>query len=53
MSYEPKHDGLAEKHATDAPGYEGSDPENNGIQVAKVNALHKDLKGRHMQMIAM
>lgn len=47
-------DPLAEKQV--APGYErtgdvSSDPEN--LVVAGPNRLHQDLKGRHMQMIAM
>jgi yeast amino acid transporter len=54
------HDVGAEKHANAVPDYEtatleehtrdgqfSSDPEN------MENKLHKDLKGRHMQMIAM
>jgi hypothetical protein len=58
MSFEPENGDLAEKHANAAPGYEptpdghfSSDPEN--MVVAKENLLHQDLKGRHMQMIAM
>lgn len=58
MSLKPENEDLAEKHALDAPGYEptrdghsSSDPEN--LVVARENVLHQDLKGRHMQMIAM
>ncbi|KAF2675228.1 AAT family amino acid transporter [Microthyrium microscopicum] len=54
MSYEPKSGDLGEKHAHAAPEYDTAheggtyhaDPE------VGANALHKDLKGRHMQMIA-
>ena len=59
MSLNPEHDGLAEKHANNAPAYEpplGEHKANaydNDGAVAGTNALHQDLKGRHMQMIAM
>jgi amino acid transporter len=57
MSVQPENsDDLAEKHA--APVYDSardgnfsSDPEN--LVVTHENKLHQDLKGRHMQMIAM
>jgi amino acid permease len=45
-AYEP---GLAE-HKRD--GQSGSDPENLVVEPQE-NKLHQDLKGRHMQMIAM
>jgi yeast amino acid transporter len=64
MSLQPENGLLAEKHANAAPTYEpptlgehkgdglfGIDPENM-VEVSE-NRLHKDLKGRHMQMIAM
>jgi amino acid permease len=58
MSLKPENGDLAEKHANAVPGYEptrdghfSSDPEN--MVVANENMLHQDLKGRHMQMIAM
>lgn len=58
MSLKPENGDLGEKHPHAAPGYDpthdghfGSDPENT--VVVSENALHKDLKGRHMQMIAM
>ena len=52
MSLKPENGDLAEKHANAAAGYEPSrDPEN--LVVANENMLHQDLKGRHMQMIAM
>jgi amino acid permease len=65
MSTLPEHHNLSEKeHAGTAPAYaapaggvhkEGhfdSDPENAVVE-SEGNMLHKDLKGRHMQMIAM
>ena len=63
MSLNSENGGLAEKHANGAPAYEpatdrkrdsysaGADPEI--IIATSKNALHQDLKGRHMQMIAM
>ena len=58
MSLKLDNGDVAEKQPNAAPGYEptsdghfGSDPEN--MVVAKENNLHQDLKGRHMQMIAM
>jgi amino acid permease len=56
---------VGETHASTAPGHDpatsgeyapkehfsGSDPENPAP--VETNALHQDLKGRHMQMIAM
>jgi hypothetical protein len=58
MSLQPGNGDLSEKHTNASPSYEskqdghfGSDPEN--MVVASENVLHKDLKGRHMQMIAM
>lgn len=58
MSLKHENGDLSEKHAGGAPGYDqthdghfGSDPEN--MVVVSENVLHKDLQGRHMQMIAM
>ena len=64
MSLNPENSEFAEKHATAAPDYKpealeehklhghaNDDPEHVGEQ--KELALHQDLKGRHMQMIAM
>lgn len=57
MSFKPDNGDLAEKHANGTPDYDptrdghSSDPEN--LVVARENVLHQDLKGRHMQMIAM
>jgi yeast amino acid transporter len=58
MSFKPESGDLAEKHAGAVPGYDpardghsSSDLEN--MVVANENMLHQDLKGRHMQMIAM
>lgn len=55
MSFEPKNGDLAEKHGAlgTSPTREGhfdSDPETGAVTG---NVLHQDLKGRHMQMIAM
>ncbi len=53
---------TTEKYGHDTPGYDKenapgaqfqTDPEGRGLVVSDQNALHKDLKGRHMQMIAM
>jgi amino acid permease len=57
MSFQPENDDLAEKHAKNEPatlgeGHFSSDPENMVVG-ANENVLHQDLKGRHMQMIAM
>jgi amino acid transporter len=66
MSLQHESANLDEKHANAAPAYEpatlgehtrgrplSSDPEDAAIVVADQNQLHRDLKGRHMQMIAM
>ncbi len=62
MSLNPEHDGFAEKHANNtAPPYEPgtlgehkpSYYDNDPVVAATTNKLHQDLKGRHMQMIAM
>ena len=59
MSLKLENDAAAEKHGNAAPGYEpkgdgnfSSDPENLVVANSE-NMLHQDLKGRHMQMIAM
>lgn len=56
MEPQPEMDDISDKHA--APVYDStkdgnfsSDPEN--LVVTHENKLHRDLKGRHMQMIAM
>jgi hypothetical protein len=55
MSLKHEENGdYSEKHAAGAPAYEpdgSSDPEVQAV--AAGNLLHQDLKGRHMQMIAM
>ncbi|EXJ96315.1 hypothetical protein A1O1_01441 [Capronia coronata CBS 617.96] len=56
---------LGDKHGNDAPGYTSAsfadhargrqfsvDPEDQAIVTTDQNRLHRDLKGRHMQMIA-
>ena len=58
MNHHAESDLYDEKHANDiakrAPnGKFGGDPENHAVVVADQNALHRELKGRHMQMIAM
>jgi hypothetical protein len=47
-----KHDSntIGEKPVPGAPGFIATD---DGVVVADQNQLHKNLKGRHMQMIAM
>jgi amino acid permease len=61
MSLKNDKGDVAEKQvdAAPPPSYEptsegqfASDPENN-VAAPKENNLHQDLKGRHMQMIAM
>lgn len=49
---EKEYDGRAEKHANDGPPYVGPEDNDEHVVVGK-NALHRDLQGRHMQMIAM
>lgn len=66
MSLQAETDLLGEKHGNGiakpepagfgehARGRQFSvDPEDRAIVAADQNALHRDLKGRHMQMIAM
>lgn len=67
MNHHNDSNGFGEKQANDVPAYQSgahekhdtpggqfnTDPEGRGIVVSGQNALHKDLKGRHMQMIAM
>lgn len=57
-----KHDSnsLGEKDGHNVPKYESGvlgqptrDPEDHSVVIAGENVLHRDLKGRHMQMIAM
>jgi len=61
MSLKPEENGgLAEKHTSAAPAYEPThdghhyvtDPETGVVASTSINVLHRDLKGRHMQMIA-
>jgi amino acid transporter len=51
MSLQPENGDFAEKHEKNEAGNFSSDPEN--MVAASENVLHQDLKGRHMQMIAM
>ena len=63
MSLQHENGDYGEKHAVGAPAYDhhgkhdghSSDPEAayTAAVPAGTNALHQDLKGRHMQMIAM
>ena len=66
MNLNNENDAFGEKHANDVPTHRpGSfkehvrgrqfsvDPEDRAIVTADQNALHRRLKGRHMQMIAM
>jgi amino acid transporter len=64
MSFNNEHNALGEKHAHGVPDNESGTPDSHGpgakfevdpeshIVVANENALHRELKGRHMQMIA-
>jgi amino acid transporter len=67
MSLKNENNGLGEKPpVSDAPGYEQGtladhargrqfsiDPEDRALVAADQNKLHRNLKARHMQMIAM
>ena len=66
MNLKNETNALGEKHASDVPAYEPAklgeherggpfsiDPEDHTIVATNQNLLHRDLKGRHMQMIAM
>lgn len=66
MSLKNETNALREKPANDVPAYEPAtlgahargrqfsvDPEDHAMVTADQNLLHRDLKGRHMQMIAM
>jgi len=66
MSFENKNDQFNEKYAHDVPAHEpGSlaahargrqfsvDPEDRALVEGDQYALHRELRGRHMQMIAM
>lgn len=51
MSADKEMGALDEKHVNDAPPY--VDPEHRDTMATGQNTLHRDLQGRHMQMIAM
>ena len=66
LKNENEPDALGQKHANNGPTRHSStfgehargrqfsiDPEDHAMVVADQNLLHRDLKGRHMQMIAM
>jgi amino acid permease len=44
---------TGEKHGADGSPYYGSPERDGDVVVGESNELHKSLKGRHMQMIAM
>ncbi|EXJ79150.1 hypothetical protein A1O3_08651 [Capronia epimyces CBS 606.96] len=65
MSLKNEPNTLGEKHPHDVPAYDndklgehssgqqfGHDPEDGAVVAGTQNVLHQDLKGRHMQMIA-
>ena len=51
MNAENKTGALGEKHVNDGSPY--VDPEDHETMATGQNILHRDLQGRHMQMIAM
>ena len=51
MDVEDKTGALGEKPVNDGSPY--ADPEDHGSMGTGQNILHRDLQGRHMQMIAM
>ena len=51
MNAENEMGALGEKHVKDGPPY--VDPEDHETMATGQNILHRDLQGRHMQMIAM
>ena len=51
MNTENKMGALDDKHVNDGPPY--VDPEDREPMTTGQNILHRDLQGRHMQMIAM
>ena len=51
MNTKNETNALGEKHVDDIPVY--GDPEDRDTVATGQNILHRDLKGRHMQMIAM
>ena len=59
MNVKNETNALGEKHANDVPAFEpggrqfSGDPEDRAMVTTGLNVLHRDLKGRHMQMIAM
>jgi len=66
MSLKNETNALGEKDVNEVPAYQPAtlgehargrqfsvDPEDRAMVAADQNMLHRDLKGRHMQMIAM
>lgn len=51
MNAENEKGALGEKHVNDGSPYGG--PEDRETMATGQNILHRDLQGRHMQMIAM
>ena len=51
MNADNKMGALGEKHVID--GSPNGDPEDRDTMATGQNILHRDLQGRHMQMIAM
>lgn len=51
MDAKNESNAFGEKHVNDIPAY--GDLEESGVVATSQNILHRELKGRHMQMIAM
>jgi len=53
MSLKNETNVPGQKHTNDVPAYEAATFGERDMVAADQNTLHRDLKGRHMQMIAM